>query len=375
MLRSAGAPSTLAVVALLILYHVIGVRAHTWMMRRAWSVALFVPLGWGLLVAAVSLHAPFSLLLFGAILQGFVFLPYTAAIATLGIVVLWAVAVVLRTPSGMYADLTVARVAGLLATGIMLGTVMLYIHRVNRDAAIRARLLHDLERAERDLADRARDAGVQEERQRFARDIHDTLAQGFTSVIKHLEAVELSFAASGARTDAAVSDAMSHVANAQDVSRTSLAEIRRVVWALRPTQLVETPLAAAIERTVAAWSAANDVRAECTIPDLPGLRADADVIFLRATQEALSNVARHAQATRVAVAMHVVDGLVLLSVEDDGRGFVDSESTRADGTGIPGMRERVRPFGGHVLIDSDIANGTSLTVALPLAAIAAPQHE
>ena len=253
LLRSAGAPSTLAVVALLILYHVIGVRAHTWMMRRAWSVALFVPLGWGLLVAAVSLHAPFSLLLFGAILQGFVFLPYTAAIATLGIVVLWAVAVVLRTPSGMYADLTVARVAGLLATGIMLGTVMLYIHRVNRD---RRHSLpdscHDLERAERDLADRARDAGVQEERQRLCsrhprhagagiHERHQT-SRGRRALVRRVRCY--------ARTPS-VSDAMSHVANAQDVSRTSLAEIRRVVWALRPTQLVETPLAAAIERTVA----------------------------------------------------------------------------------------------------------------------------
>ncbi len=71
---------------------------------------------------------------------------------------------------------------------------MLYIHRANRDSAIRSRLLRQLDEAQRDLAERAHEAGAQEERQRLARDIHDTLAQGFTSVIKHLEAIELSFA-------------------------------------------------------------------------------------------------------------------------------------------------------------------------------------
>jgi signal transduction histidine kinase len=204
----------------------------------------------------------------------------------------------------------------------------------------------------------------------LARDIHDTLAQGFTSVIKHLEAIELSFETVRADADDTMRGARPHLANAQAVSRASLAEIRRLVWALRPPQLVETTLAAAIGRIVAQWSESNGVMATCTIVDLPPLQPDAEVIFLRATQESLSNVARHAHASHVAVAMHCVDGLVLLSVEDDGNGFVEAEVVSTGGMGIAGMRQRVRPFGGRVLIESGTGTGTSLTVALPLAAIA-----
>jgi signal transduction histidine kinase len=204
----------------------------------------------------------------------------------------------------------------------------------------------------------------------LARDIHDTLAQGFTSVIMHLEAIELSFDTVPADADDMMRGARPHLANAQEVSRTSLAEIRRLVWALRPPQLVEMTLAAAIGRIVAQWSESNGVPATCTITSLPPLQPDAEVTFLRATQESLSNVARHAHASHVAVAMHCVDGLVLLSVEDDGDGFIEAEVACADRTGIAGMRQRVRPFGGRVLIESGAGTGTSLTVALPLAAIA-----
>jgi signal transduction histidine kinase len=227
-------------------------------------------------------------------------------------------------------------------------------------------LLRQLDEAQRDLAERAKEAGVQEERQRLARDIHDTLAQGFASVIRHLEAVELSFAQGNGN---AMQNAAPHLAHAQAVSRSSLEEIRRLVWALQPPQLAEATLGAALERIVAHWSEANGLPATCNIETLPPLQPDADVIFLRATQESLSNVARHAHATRVSVALHCVDGLVLLSVEDDGRGLADVDLAGSGKMGIAGMRERVRRFGGHVLIEGSAGTGTSVTVALPLATI------
>ena len=363
---------SLVLVVLLVAYHVVGFRAHAWMMRRAWAVFVFVPLGWAIIVASLATHGMFGVLVLGAILQAFIFLPFTWAITTLVVAVmfmLWAIAV---QSSKRGANLTIAQVVGVLATGITVGTVMLYIHRANRDRAIRARLLRQLDEAQRDLAERSREAGAQAERQRLARDIHDTLAQGFTSVIKHLEAIELSFAASPGEAPDVIRGALPHLANAQAVSRSSLDEIRRLVWALRPPQLVETTLAAALERIVAQWSDANGVAATCTIMKLPALHPDADVILLRATQESLSNVARHARATHVAVAMHCVDGLVMLSVEDDGCGIADADAVGAGKMGIAGMRERVRPFGGRVLIESASGAGTSITVALPLAAVASP---
>jgi signal transduction histidine kinase len=368
------APRTLAVVALLIAYHVVGFRAHGWILRRRWAVALFVPAGWVIIFGSFPAASPFGLLVLGAIIQGFIFLPFAWAIGVLSLFVSGLVFMIVAR-ARQDVSLTIAQAGSLLATGIMVGTVMLYIHRVNRDAVVRARLLRQLDDAQRDLAERAKEAGVQEERQRLARDIHDTLAQGFASVIRHLEAVELSIASgNGNGGGDTLRDAAPHLAHAQAVSRSSLAEIRRLVWALRPAPLAESTLGSAIERLVSHWGEANGVAVTCTIDELPPLQPDADVIFLRAAQEALSNVARHAHATRVAVALHCVDRLVLLSVEDDGRGLVDADTVGAGKVGITGMRERVRRFGGHVLIESTPGSGggggTSITVAMPLASIA-----
>jgi signal transduction histidine kinase len=361
---SPAAPRSLGIIALLVAYHVVGIRAYDWILGRAWAVVLFVPLGWAIIIWSQVMHGAFGLLILGAIIQGFVFLPFAWAIVTLMLVIGLLLFLSLRA-SRVDVNLRITQAGGMLAAGCMIGTVMLYIHRVNRDSAIRARLLQQLDDAQRDLAERAKEAGVQEERQRLARDIHDSLAQGFASVIRHLEAIELSFASSDTTNDA-MRGAAPHLAHAQAVSRTSLAEIRRLVWALRPAPLAESTLGAAIERIVAQWSDANNIAATCAIDALPALIPDADVIFLRATQEALSNVARHARATRVSISMHCVDQLVLLSIEDDGRGYVDADGAAAGKVGLTGMRERVRRFGGHVLIDSTPGAGTSITVAMPL---------
>ena len=371
---SPDAPRVIGVLALLLAYHLVGLFAHAWILRRTWAVLVFVPLGWAIVVYTLSLRGAFGLLVLGAILQGFIFLPFAWAMWTLAIVVgLLASLVAWRSPSRTPATL-LTQVGGIVTMGIMVGTVLLYIHRTNREAAIRARLLRQLDEAQRDLADRARDAGVLEERQRLARDIHDTLAQGFTSVIKHLEAIELSFAAEGRPADDAMRAAAPHLAHAQDVSRTSLAEIRRLVWALTPAVLEAAPLVQAIGRIVEQWSGANGIAATFSLDNAPSLTPDADVIFLRATQESLSNVARHAQASRVEVSFTSVDGLVLLTVEDDGRGFIPADAGGVEKMGLSGMRERVRRFGGHVLIESAPGAGTSVTIAMPLASIAAAER-
>src|SRR4029079_19596646 len=130
--------------------------------------------------------------------------------------------------------------------------------------------------------------------------------------------------------------------------RASLEEIRRLVWALQPAQLSKTPLAAALARVVAQWGAACGIMAIFTSEQRPVLQPDAAVIFLRATQEALSNVARHAMATSVSVSLTCAEDLVLLTVEDDGCGFAPDESQSGEHRGLSGMRERVRRFGGQL---------------------------
>jgi signal transduction histidine kinase len=372
-LASPDAVRSVVILGMLVAYHAIGLQAHAWILARPWAVLVYVPLGWVLILGAMRFVSGLVVLVFGAIIQGFIFLPFAAAITTLVAVIVLLVGTMTINSRVPWTTVMAARVLSVVAMGVMIGTVMLYIHRVNRDAAVRARLLRQLDDAHRDLADRAREAGVQDERQRLARDIHDTLAQGFASVIKHLEAIELSFAATepsserDART--AMAKALPHLEHARAVSRTSLGEIRRLVWALRPTPLAEATLGAAIERIVAQWGEANGVRTTCEISAVPPLQPEADVIFLRATQEALSNVAKHAGATNVAVRLDVADEIVLLSVDDDGRGFAETDAAGEGKLGIAGMRERVRRFGGHVMIDAPLGAGTSVTVAMPLAAI------
>ena len=368
------APRVITLLALVVAYHAVGLLAYRWILSRSWAVLTFVPLGWAIVLWAIQVESGFGLLLLGAILQGFIFLPFAWAVSTLALTTFGLAALVAARAPWTTPGIALERVGGIVATGVMVGTVMLYIHRANREAVVRRRMLRQLDEAQQGLADRAREAGVHEERQRFARDIHDTLAQGFTSVIKHLEAVELSLHATGTNGDRPMTTAMPHLAHAQAVSRSSLADIRRLVWALQPIELSTAPLAAALSRVVTQWSEANAIPASFTSEPLPPLQPEADVILLRATQESLSNVARHARANHVTVSLTSVDGLVLLTLEDDGCGFAQVESPSADHMGLPGMRERVRRVGGHVLIESSSA-GTSITVALPLSSIAAAdQH-
>lgn len=365
--RSPGPVYRWCVFGAVAVYHAIGAQRYDWIIARRWATGLFVPLGWTLVIAALRINPVFALLIFGAIIQGFLFLSFAWALATLTVVSGVMIALVVQQDHGRWSSVTFARAAALAASSVMVATVMAYIHRVNQDAATRARLLDELEAAQRDLAERARLAGIHDERQRLARDIHDTLAQGFASVIRHLEAIELSFA--GDRS-AGESRVRTHLEHAQTVSRDSLAEIRRLVWALRPTALEASTLPAAIRRIVAQWSDANDVAATCDVEPIGGLPPDAEVTLLRAVQETLSNVARHASATRVTVTLARVDSLLMLTVEDNGRGF-DTES-RAMGDGLSGLRERVRPLGGRLILETSPGAGTSVTVALPPDAIAAP---
>jgi signal transduction histidine kinase len=366
-LAGPNALSTIVVVVLLVAYHAVGLLAYERIMRRRWAAVLFVPVGWAIALTSAQIAGVFGLLMIGVVIQGCIFLPFAWAMGALTLIVTSLVAMTFAQAGVRDAAFVVSRAWGLLAVGVTVGTVLLYIHRVNVDSAARARLLQQLDEAQRDLAVRAREAGVQDERQRLALEIHDTLAQGFASVIRHLEAIELSFSAGdGAEL---TQRATPHLANAQAVSRSSLAEIRRLVWALRPPDLADSTIGAAIERIVAAWSASNGVRTTCKVDALPPMSPDADVIFLRAAQEALSNVARHAHATEVGVALQCEDGLALLSVEDNGCGFANSDVAGQGRFGIVGMRERVARFGGYVMVDSVAGEGTSVTVAMPLSAI------
>lgn len=214
------------------------------------------------------------------------------------------------------------------------------------------------------LVEQARQTGVAEERARLAREIHDTLAQGFVSVLTQLEAA-------ADPLSGAPAEAVERVRRAASIARSSLGEARRSVQALRPEALEAAPLSDAIGRVVARWSDDAGVGASVTLTGRAvALPAGTEVTLLRATQEALANVARHAAATSVSVTLSYLGDAVVLDVHDDGRGF-DPRAPRngsGGGFGLEALRQRVAAAGGYFGLESEPGGGTTVTVHIPVAA-------
>ncbi|WCN81071.1 sensor histidine kinase [Micromonospora sp. LH3U1] len=212
------------------------------------------------------------------------------------------------------------------------------------------------------LLTQAREAGVLDERQRMAREIHDTLAQGLTGIITQLEAAE--------QTRDRSADWRRHVDNALALARESLTEARRSVRAVRPETLETARLPDALVELGGRWSALNGVRAEVATTGTPRpLHPEVEVTLLRAAQEALANVARHAAASRVGLTLSYMTDVVTLDVRDDGTGFdVTGQPTPREpggGYGLTAMRQRVTRVGGELAVESELGGGTAISASVP----------
>jgi signal transduction histidine kinase len=199
----------------------------------------------------------------------------------------------------------------------------------------------------------AREAGVLDERQRMAREIHDTLAQGFTGIITQLEAAEQT------------GDWRARVATSVRLARENLAEARLSVHALRPAPLENAGLPEALAEVVAGWSGANGVAVEVTTTGTARpMHPEVEVALLRTAQEALANVAKHAEASRVGLTLSYMEDVVTLDVRDDGVGF-DPNVPRADGFGLLTMRQRVSRLAGAFEVESEPGSGTAISASVP----------
>jgi signal transduction histidine kinase len=222
----------------------------------------------------------------------------------------------------------------------------------------RRALIRALTQARTELASAEREAAVAGERTRMAREIHDTLAQGFASVVAHLEAAD-------ADIDRNADRARDDIRNARDIARASLSDARTMVWALRPETIATAGLPAAIERVARVGGAADPI-VEVTVSGRPRqLHPDVEVTLLRAAQEAVANARRHAGATRISVTLTYFDDEISLDVADDGRGFDTAAAPRSGGLGLLGMRERAEAVGGSVSIESTLGEGTAVAIILP----------
>src|SRR5882672_3676384 len=210
------------------------------------------------------------------------------------------------------------------------------------------------------LSVQSRQSAVTAERNRMARDIHDTLAQGFTGVIVQLEAVE------EAMSKHQAAKASDHLDRAGELARESLREARRSVQALRPQALEEKPLSEALKDLIDKMTGGTTVRAEFTLRGHPReLSAEWEANILRIGQEVLTNVLRHARASEFKVLLAFDSREIRLEMCDNGCGF--DPGRRHEGFGLQGMRERAEGMGGRLTIQSAAGKGTGISIVLPVA--------
>ncbi len=207
------------------------------------------------------------------------------------------------------------------------------------------------------LSQQSRQAAVIAERNRMARDIHDTLAQGFTGVIMQLEA------AKGATTHGNLAETANRIERAGELARSSLGEARRSVRALRPRSLRDGKLFLAIDDLFKRMTEGTGLNADFQADgDERSIPADCEEDLLRITQEALTNAVKHANARNFAATLSVHSNRIQLRLVDDGRGF--DPQREHDGFGLTGMKERVDRMGGEFIIRSKLGVGTELLVEL-----------
>jgi len=202
-----------------------------------------------------------------------------------------------------------------------------------------------------------------EERQRIARDLHDSVSQSLFSMTLHARTAQRALQQTGQDGDGPVGRELGHVG---ELSRTALAEMRALIFELRPRGLAEEGLVSALTKHAAAVSAREGVAIEVTGPSerLP-VSSDCEEHLYRLGQEALANASKHAQATRITVTVANGGSSVGLQVSDDGRGF-DPAATYAGHLGLTTMRSRASEIGAKLLIDSAPGRGTAVRVELPL---------
>jgi len=305
----------------------------------------------GLAVWAVPMSA---YLLFVTCPMAFMALPLGRALVA--VVVLNAIPVAaapLHSSGGGHAPLSTAALA--LAFTVLAGT---YLDRTIRTNHERARLIAELQERRQEVERLSREAGAAAERARLAGEIHDTLAQGFASVITLTQAALGTMHREPQR-------AQEHLDLVLRTARENLTEARALVAGMSPAALEDGTLSEAIARLVdGLGSATGSTVAWETSGSARRLPLPVEVLLLRTAQEAMTNVRRHAGARNVQVRLRYDDSRVTLVVADDGRGF-DEDAVPREGYGLEGMAARATQLGADLSIRSSRGAGTAITLEVP----------
>jgi len=239
----------------------------------------------------------------------------------------------------------------------------LWVHGLLAKSQERAELIRQLEATRAELAEAHHQQGVLAERERWAREVHDTLAQGYTSIV-----VLAQTAAAQLPGDPA--PAAERLALIEEVARENLAEARAMVAAFAPVALDSATLLEALQRLTERFGRETGLATRLETSALgegsSGLSRAEEIVLLRGAQEALANVRRHASATAVVLRVSRVgageSAQVSVHVEDDGVGF---DPAAAAGVGLAGLRDRAEQVGGAVDVASAPGRGTRVTVRVP----------
>jgi len=217
------------------------------------------------------------------------------------------------------------------------------------------------------LIEQARLTGVNEERQRLAAEIHDSLTQGFISIVTLTEIAEAKLENYPKELRG---DFQPLLNQARQIARDNLTAARQMTWALRPDLQEGMPLVDAIAKLGKRWSDANNIAVDVSSSGAARqLHPDIETALLRTAREALNNIQKHAQATQVTVTLTYMDSLIALDVQDNGKGFdveSDSASDSDGGFGLKSIDEQIKQLGGELTVESDVSRGTTIAVSLPI---------
>lgn len=279
----------------------------------------------------------------------------------------WGIAAVAATTVAAIAGFSIHQ--GAVAVGTVIGptlgaavavAVVLGYQALYRESEQRRRLIEELTVTRAELAAAEHAGGVLAERERLAQEIHDTLAQGLSSIQLLLRAAERMLPD---RPEAA----LGHVQHARETAVDNLEEARRFVHALVPPDLVNGSLPAALERLYARTAGSTGVAVHGHISGAPvQLPTAHEAALLRIAQSALANAAEHAAASRVEVTLSYMETEVALDVVDNGVGFDPNAGTATEGRGFGLAAMRARALHGSMVVESSPGAGTAPAVTLPL---------
>ncbi|MGV4983430.1 sensor histidine kinase [Streptomyces sp. NRAIS4] len=322
-----------------------GGRRGLWYLAGA--LALFLP--------SAVLAGETRLVTFALVPQCFMTLRMRGALVAVAVINLAPVAgwALLWRPGG---DVLFANVLFAVVCLAFSGVVGAWIIRIIEQSMERAELIAELDASRHEVARLSAAHGALAERERLAREIHDTLAQGFTSLLMLVQAVDAELGSDPAQ-------ARRHLALMEDTARRNLAEARALVAGGAPADLAGASLPDALDRLAARQEAALEV----TGP-VRALPAGVEVVALRACQEALTNARKHAgSSAAVEVRLAYADDTLTLCVRDEGRGF--DTAAASNGYGLAGLRARATEVGGTASVHSAPGDGTTVTVRLPAPAV------